>query len=334
MSKRILITGSSGLLGTHSIEHYLQTTQWHLVLLSSLKHLGEYDWLKNLEGYDPDRITLIFHDLNAPFHDMLVERIGKVDAIINAASLTEVEDSIIDPVSFIRANTNAILHVVDLARKLKPGIFIQVSTNEVYGPTPVDERFNEESSYRPSNPYAASKASQEMICFSFWRTFDLPLVITNTMNNFGERQASHKFLPMTVRKVLNGEVNTVHARKNGGNWLSGSRVWLHAVNHANANKFIIDNIVPSPFQQGVLEPDRFNVAGADKISNAQVVKKVGEVTGKEPILEYLDFHSSRPGHDLHYALDGDKLRQAGWIPPISMASSFERVIEWLVSNPS
>lgn len=214
--------------------------------------------------------------------------------------------------------------------------FVQVSTDEVYGPAAVGHSHKEGEPFAPSNPYAASKAAQEMIAFSYWRSFGVPVIITNTMNNFGERQDMEKFVPMTIAKIMRGELNIIHGRKVDGEWESGSRVWLHARNHADAVKFILENcpVIRYSSANQVTAPLRFNVAGDREISNLEIVRMIGRIMGIAPKVEFVDFHSSRPGHDLRYSLDGEALRAAGWVMPVSTESSFERMVKWMLDNPA
>lgn len=331
--KRVLLTGGLGFIGSHTVEHYLANTDWHLVVIDSLRFAGRVERVTEMSGYDPDRVTLLWHDLRAPLHEMLCRQIGEVDCIINMASDSHVDRSISDPVDFVQNNVALVLNTLEFARGLKNlKAFVQVSTDEVYGPAAAGHSHKEGEPFAPSNPYAASKAAQEMIAFSYWRTFGVPLIITNTMNNFGERQDIEKFVPMTIRKVITGEKNIIHAKKENGKWISGARVWLHARNHADALQFILENCKPVLYANDVDTPLRFNVAGDREITNLEIVQMVGEIIGKQPKTEFVDFHSSRPGHDLRYSLDGTALREAGWKMPVSTEQSFARMVNWMLEN--
>lgn len=334
--KRALITGGLGFIGSHTLEHYLINTDWHIVVLDSLRHAGRVERVTGIDGYDPDRVTLLWHDLRAPLHKMLRENIGPVNYIVNMASDSHVDRSITDPVDFVQNNVSLALNMLEFARGHKPlEKFVQVSTDEVYGPAPAGHSHKEGEPFAPSNPYAASKAAQEMIAFSYWRTFDVPLVITNTMNNFGERQDIEKFVPMTIRKIKQQETNIIHGKKVNGEWVSGSRVWLHARNHADAVKFILTELAPVRYsrEDEVTAPLRFNVAGDREISNLEIVNLIGGIMNIKPRIEFVDFHSSRPGHDLRYSLDGGALRDAGWRMPISTEESFARMVNWMLKHP-
>lgn len=337
MSKRVLLTGGLGFIGSHTVEHWLKNTDWEIVVLDSLRFSGRVERLTDIEGYDPSRATVLWHDMRAPFHDQIKRQIGDVDYIVNMASDSHVDRSITEPVDFVQNNVNLVLNALEYAREVKPEKFIQVSTDEVYGPAAIGHSHEEGEPHRPSNPYSASKSAQEAIAFSYWRTYDVPVYITNTMNNFGERQHPEKYVPMVIKKILNQEQISVHSKfcERTGMKIIGSRVWLHARNHADAVQYILENIPHIPYVDSDETPDlqRYNVAGEQEITNLKIVDMISEIMGQEANWKLEDYHSSRPGHDLRYSLNGDKLREAGWVPPMSVEESFKRTVEWTLEHP-
>jgi len=336
VSKRVLLTGGLGFIGSHTVEHWLKNTDWEIVVLDSLRFSGRVERLTDIDGYDPSRATVLWHDMRAPFHDQIKRQIGDVDYIVNMASDSHVDRSITEPVDFVQNNVNLVLNALEYAREVKPEKFIQVSTDEVYGPAPAGHDHAEGEAHRPSNPYSASKSAQESIAYSYWRTFDVPVIITNTMNNFGERQHPEKYVPMVIKKIIAGDKIDIHSKPNqDGSWEIGSRVWLHARNHADAIQHIIETVDVDYYIDSIATPDlqRFNVAGEQEIDNLQIVKMISDIIGQEPVYELVDFHSSRPGHDLRYSLDGGKLRAAGWVPPMTVEESFRRTVEWTLNHP-
>src|SRR3990167_7229819 len=193
--KRVLLTGIGGSIAVHVLAHIFTNTQWDIVGIDSFQHKGWVDRIKVMTKDHPEwkeRLTLFVQDLIIPFSSIIIKRLGKIDYIVNLASLSDVEASIQDPVPFILNNVNLAINMLEYARKAKPKVFIQISTDEVYGPVANknDNGVKEWGVFLPSNPYAASKACQEMIAISYWRTYDVPVIITNTMNNFGEMQQS------------------------------------------------------------------------------------------------------------------------------------------------
>lgn len=336
MNKRVLLTGGLGFIGSHTVEHWLKNTDWEIVVLDALRFSGRIERLTDIEGYDPSRVTVVWHDLRAPLHSQVQDKIGKIDYIVNMASDSHVDRSITHPVDFVQNNVNLVLNMLEYAREAQPEKFIQVSTDEVYGPAPAGHNHAEGEPHRPSNPYSASKSAQEAIAYSYWRTFNVPVIITNTMNNFGERQHPEKYVPMVIKKVLSGNLIEVHSKPNeNGEWTVGSRVWLHARNHADAIQFILENVDVDYYIDSNGTPDiqRFNVAGEKEIDNLEIVNMIADIVGEEPNYELVDFHSSRPGHDLRYSLDGSKLKEYGWNAPISVQQSFERTVQWTMSHP-
>jgi len=165
------------------------------------------EWIK--------RMNIITHDLNAPLSPLQRKKIGKIDYIISMASLSDVEASIHEPAQFIHNNVNLVLNLLEYAREVKPEVFIQISTDEVYGASAskFGDLRKEWDAIIPSNPYAASKACQEAIAISYWRTYGVPLIITNTMNNAGEYQQASKFPVMIQKAIMKGEEITIHGRE-------------------------------------------------------------------------------------------------------------------------
>jgi dTDP-glucose 4,6-dehydratase len=333
LSQRVLLTGGLGFIGSHTVEHWLKNTDWDIVVMDALRFSGRVERLTDIDCFDPDRVRVVWHDLRAPIHPQLVDSIGAVDWIVNMASDSHVDRSITDPVPFVENNVALVLNMLEYAREVRPDKFIQISTDEVYGPAPVGHSHREGEVLRPSNPYSASKAAQEMIAFSYWRTFDVPVIITNTMNNFGERQHPEKYVPMVMSRILNGKPIQVHAKDGSDGWTIGARVWLHARNHGDAVQFILENAPVIPYSDDDPEPERFNIAGEKEINNLEIAEMVGEILGIEPITELVDFHSSRPGHDLRYSLDGTKLHEAGWQQPMTIEESFEQTVQWTYNHP-
>lgn len=349
MTKRVLLTGGLGFIGGHTIEHWLKTTDWHIVVVDSLRFAGRIERLTDMEEYDPDRVTVVWHDLNVPFTPLTLRTIGDIDYVVNMASDSHVDRSIQDPGPFIRNNVNLATTMLDYARYAQPEKYIQIGTDEIFGPAPPGVSHKEGDPLRPSNPYSASKAAQEQISFAYWRTYDVPVILTRTMNNVGERQDIEKYVPMVMRKVLKGEVVQIHGKpypaevkrledeewEDMTHWEIGSRVWLHARNHADALTWILKNDEPSVYMDGdyVDHPNWWNIAGDEELNNLEIAQEIADYIGKPLKYEMVDFHSSRPGHDLRYSLDGSRLRNSGWVPPMDIHESLKQTVEWTMNNP-
>jgi dTDP-D-glucose 4,6-dehydratase len=177
---------------------------------------------------------------------------------------------------------------------------------------------------------SASKAAQEAIAISYWRTYGVPVILTNTMNIIGERQDPEKFLPMLIRRISRGETVTIHGTPDH----IGTRHYLHARNAASAWLFLLRDYTATPSMYPAADrPDRWNVAGPEPVSNLDLALQVATIIGKPLDYELTDFHSARPGHDPHYGLDPSRLHTAGWKQPVDFEESLIRTVEWALDHP-
>jgi len=310
-------------------------TDWDVVAPVTFTHKGKSDRvasaLENNQAWQK-RVKVIMLDLTGPIEEPTISRIGHIDEIWNVASDSHVDRSIEEPGAFIQNNVALMTNILDYARKVRPSLILQMSTDEVYGPAPVGYAHKEWDTIMPSNPYSGSKAAQEAICFSYWRTYDLPIVITNTMNIIGEMQDPEKFVPMTIQRLLAGTPMTVHVSPEG---ISGSRYYLHARNLADAWLAISNGqFAPQTYSTGWTSPTRYHIVGEREVSNVQMVYEIAKILNVPPRLQKVNFHESRPGHDLRYALDGAKIEDSlGWKAPISFETSLRRTVEWTLKHP-
>lgn len=351
---RVLITGAGGFVGHHFFEHILVETDWDVVLTDSFRHKGKTDRIREVLANAPkmrpaqesrwhERTQVITHDLRAPFSRQAVEQIGAIDYLVAYASESHVDRSITDPVPFIMNNTEVVLTTLELARELKPKALVWVSTDEVYGPVAADDHLGhpEWDAILPSNPYSASKAAQEAIAISYWRTYGVPLILVNCMNMIGERQDPEKYLPMIIGKISRGEKIQIHGTPDE----IGTRHYLHSRNLASGILHLLKKTTPSAFPAHVDSyehalaptadrPDRYNISSPDRIDNLQLAQMVAGIVGTDLKYELIDFHSTRPGHDPHYGLDPFKMADIGWEMPIPFDESLKRTVEWTLDNPS
>ncbi len=319
---KTLLTGCGGLVGSHLLRYLLENTDHEIICVDSWEHKGQpANTLRAIKGYE-DRVTIITHDLNAQFTDRQKKQIGHVDYMLNIASESHVDRSITDPVNFIKNNINLVLSMLELAREIKPKLFLQFSTDEVYGVAPEGYNHKEWESHIPSNPYSASKAAQEDIAISYWRTYGVPVVITNTMNIFSETQDWEKFIPLCVNKILNNEEITIHSYP--GATKAGSRFYIHANSVAEAVNFIMTK--PVALYPEANRPDRYNIVGDVEMDNLKLALTIGKILGKEVKYQLVDAHSGRPGHDTRYALDGSKLAEMGWKPKQNFSGKITEVV--------
>ena len=325
---RVLVSGVGGFVGSHVLRHLLENTDWHVIGLDSFRHHGKLDRAQyQLLGQDRARYTHLVYDLALPFSDQFVEYLGPVDYVLNLASESHVERAIEDPRPFVENNVALALTMLEWARHADLKAFIQVSTDEVYGPI-TDVGHAEGEAHRPSNPYSASKAMQEDLCYSYWRTYGVPVVITNTLNLVGELQDVEKYVPKVMRAVMAGETVTVHASKDGA---IGSRFYMHARNQADALLFLLRHGEPTRYPAPDL--DRYNIVSDVELDNLELAQLVAKNMDRELRYELVDFHRTRPGHDLRYGLDGSKIAALGWEPPVDFAEAFQRTVYWTMLHP-
>lgn len=329
--KRVLLTGISGFIGAHVMSHLLKNTDYEIVGIASWRHKGVPTKISNDENYKKhiDRVTILTHDLQAPITEDLKRQIGHIDIILNLASDSHVDRSIIEPVPFFKNNVDIAQNMLEFARECKPELFLQFSTDEVYGQAKPNEYHKEWDDIKPSNVYSASKAAQEALAISYWRSYGVPLVITNCMNVFGQFQDKEKYTPLCVNKILKGETLFIHSYP--GAKQAGSRFYLHARNICDALLFIINNVKP-PLYPDADRPERFNIVGDAEIDNLSYAQKIADIVGKPLVFELTDTHSARPGHDCRYALDGQKLKDYGYHYPVSFEESLKTTIEWYLNN--
>lgn len=325
MSKKILITGGCGFIGHHFVEHILRKTDWSVIIIDKLNYasLG-LARLNDIDALHNSRVKILTPDLQHGLTIGMEKEIGyDIDYIVHMAAETHVDNSISEPVQFIHNNVMSTVHLLEFARKCKSlKIFFYFSTDEVYGPALGDKLFSEDERHNPTNPYSASKSSAEQICVSYGNTYAIPVMRINVMNAFGERQHVEKFIPKVINKVLKGETVYIHAYPDKQQ--SGTRFYIHARNIAQGVLFLIEN--------GKIG-ESYNLTGEREISNLEIAQKIADVIGKPLNYELVDFHSSRPGHDLRYGLDGSKMEKMGWKLPVNFDDAITKTIRWTLEHP-
>ncbi len=323
---RVLLTGGAGFIGHHIVDHVLRHTDWRIVVLDRLEHGGNLNRLAEvMADAGPDarhRVAWQFHDLRAPLGGQLIRQIGDVDAVLHVAASTHVDRSILSPIDFVWDNVLGTAHILDYARQADIGKFVYFGTDEVFGPAPPGVLFKEWDRYKSGNPYSATKAGAEELALAYHNTYRLPVIITHTMNVFGERQHPEKYIPMTVRKVRDGDKVTVHA--NADRTKAGSRFYIHAKNVAAALLFLLEKGAAG---------EKYNIVGEKEVDNLLLAQTIAAAQGKPLDYEMVDFHSARPGHDLRYALSGEKMASMGWKPPLNFETALDQVVRWTLDNP-
>lgn len=336
MSKRVLITGGAGFMGHHLIDKVLRETDWEIVSLDRLDYSGNLNRIAHMmqdhTDKDRKRLNLQWHDLRADVNPLVSKQIGKVDYILHVAAGSHVDRSISDPMSFVLDNVVGTCNILEFARKQDNlERFVYFSTDEIFGPAPDNISYRERDRYNSTNPYSATKAGGEELAVAYHNTYKLPVYVTHTMNIIGERQHPEKYIPICIRKILNNETVTIHSDSTCTR--AGSRHYIHAADVADAIMFLLKRKIDTVPDYGGATCPKFNVVGRQELNNLEVAKIIAEELGKKLKYELVDFHSSRPGHDLRYALSGDYMRELGWQPTLDIRDRIEQIVDWTVLHP-
>jgi dTDP-glucose 4,6-dehydratase len=321
---KIVLTGGCGFIGHHFAEYVYKNTDWDIIILDKLTYASMgFERLRNNNLYNSKRVKIFTVDLCNELSEGLKKEIGyDVEYIVHMAAETHVDNSIKEPRNIIMNNVTSTVNLLEWSRTLQNlKMFFYFSTDEVFGPALGDTLYKEWDRHRPTNPYSASKSAAENICLSYENTYKIPLIIVNVMNAFGERQHVEKFIPLCIKKILNDETVYIHSYPD--KITSGTRFYIHAQNIANAVLFLIKN--------GSIG-EKYNISGEEEVSNLELAQLIAKNLNKELKYEMIDFHSSRPGHDLRYGLDGKKIYALGWNPTFDFKKSLEKTVLWTLNN--
>lgn len=317
----ILITGAAGFIGHHLVDVILKETDWQVTVIDGLDCSGNLNRLAEIGAVNNPRVKFIYHDLRSPINELLAAQIGPQNYIAHLAAGTHVDRSIDKPMEFVLDNVVATCNILEFARQANAK-FLYFSTDEVFGPAPEGVNYKEDARYNSGNPYAATKAGGEELAVAYANTYGLKVCITHTMNCIGPRQHPEKFLPMTISKVMAGKQVLIHSNKDRTK--AGSRFYIHAEDVAQAVLVL--------FKAGAT--GKYNIVGERELDNLQLAEWVALACKKDLDAELVDFHSSRPGHDLRYALDGSKmLKEFGWKPSRTIDRAIAETVEWSLANP-
>ncbi len=316
VNMNILVTGGCGFIGSHFLRYMMKTYLGDsFICLDALTYAGNKNNIKDLP--EDSRLTIIEGNIrDASFVDTLFVTY-KPDVVVHFAAETHVDRSITGPQVFLE--TNVIGTGVLLDACLRYGIqrFHHVSTDEVYGALPLEGGvpFTEQSPLKPTSPYAASKASSDLLVLSYYKTYGLPVTISRCSNNYGAHQYPEKLIPLMIQNALLDKPLPVY-----GNGLN-IRDWIHVVDHCRAIDFIL--------QKGTVG-EVYNVGAGEEIPNIQLVKRILDVLGKP--YELIRYVPDRLGHDLRYAINSSKLGTLGWRPEYTMEETLQGIVEWYREN--
>lgn len=334
--KRILVTGGAGFIAHHFINYILKNTDWEIVSLDRLDYSGNLNRLNEVvmqySEQERKRVKIVYHDLKAELNPQICNTIGDIDYIAHLAAGSHVDRSIDFPMEFVQDNVIGTVNILNYARQVKDlKLFIYFSTDEVFGPAPEGIKFKEYDRYNSTNPYSASKAAAEELVVAYQNTYTLPCIITHTMNVFGERQHPEKFIPMCIKKIRDGQTITIHSNKEKTK--AGSRHYIHADDVADALYFLItlSSYMSNTDQYSVSKCPKYNIVGAEELDNLELALLIADIENKGLMYDMIDFHSSRPGHDLRYALDGSLMEELGWSPK-PVKERLKQVVNWTLEN--
>ena len=318
MDKKILVTGGAGFIGGKFV-HYMvdKYPNYMIVNLDALTYAGNLETCQPVEG-KPNYKFVKGDIADRKFIFDLFEK-EKFDIVVNFAAESHVDRSVTDPEIFIKTNIMGTQVLMDASRAFGVERYHQVSTDEVYGDLPLDRPdlfFTEETPLHTSSPYSASKASADLLVFAYHRTFGLPITISRCSNNYGPYHFPEKLIPLMISRALNDEQVPVYG--NGEN----VRDWLHVYDHCAAIDLIL--------HKGKVG-EVYNVGGHNERTNLEVVKTVLKALNKpESLITYV---KDRPGHDLRYAIDPQKLEnELGWKPVYTFDTGIKQTIEWYLNN--
>ena len=315
---KFLITGGAGFIGGNYA--HIMTEKYpedEFIVLDALTYAGNLETLEPLQNRPNFRF--VKEDIcNREKIDELFEK-EKFDVVINFAAETHVDRSVLHPEVFLNTNIMGVQVLLDASLKYGVSRFHQVSTDEVYGDLPLDRPdlfFTESTPLHTSSPYSASKASADLLCMAYHRTYHLPLTISRCSNNYGPYQFPEKLIPLMIARALDNESLPVYG--DGAN----VRDWLHVSDHCTA----IDLIV----RKGKVG-EVYNIGGHNERTNLEVVKTILNQLGKsEDLIHYV---KDRPGHDLRYAIDPTKIEtELGWKPQYVFETGIKQTIDWYLEH--
>jgi dTDP-glucose 4,6-dehydratase len=328
MSKKILITGGAGFIGSHVIRLFVNKyPDYTIINLDALTYAGNLENLKDVEQRDNYRFVKA-NILDAPILEQIFQDYQITD-VIHLAAESHVDRSILSPLDFVYTNIIGTVNLLNTAKKFWAGnmqdhLFYHISTDEVFGSLGDTGFFTETTAYDPRSPYSASKASSDHFVRAYHETYHLPSIVSNCSNNYGPNHFPEKLIPLFIHNILEKKALPVY-----GDGLY-TRDWLYVKDHARA----IDTI----FHQGKAG-ETYNIGGFNEWKNIDLVtllcrlmdEKLGRAKGEsEQLITYV---KDRPGHDRRYAIDASKIKeQFGWEPSVTFEEGLSETIDWYLSN--
>lgn len=309
---RILVTGGAGFIGSNFIRHMLNKyPDYEIINLDKLTYAGNLENLKDIEKNK--RYEFVKGDIADP--KIVAKWVREAQVIVNFAAETHVDRSIVNAGDFVSTNVFGTYTLLEAAKKNSISKYIQISTDEVYGSIEKGA-FKESDELKPSSPYSATKASADLLAMSYYITYQLPVIITRSSNNFGPYQFPEKVMPLFITNVL--EDKPVPLYGDGQN----VRDWVYVLDNCEA----IDQVMHKG-KAGEI----YNIGGSNELANIELTKKILELLGKSD--EFIQPVTDRLGHDRRYALDCFKLRsELGWKPQHDFNQALKDTINWYKEN--
>ena len=311
---KLLVTGGAGFIGSNFIHYILSKhPEDEIVNFDKLTYAGNLDNLKDLEG-DP-RYKFYKGDICDPAAvEKAIHLIDQVDAIINFAAETHVDRSILCAGSFVQTDVYGTHVLLEAVKKFKIKRYVHISTDEVYGSIEHGS-FTEESPLYPNSPYAASKAGGDLLVRSYSKTYDLPVIITRSSNNYGPYHYPEKVIPLFITNALQDKKLPLYG--DGKN----VRDWLYVEDNCEAIDLVL--------RKG-REGEIYNIAGESERQNLEITKMIlKEVDKPESLIEFV---KDRPGHDRRYSIDCSKIKKLGWQPRTDFEEGLRKTIRWFYNN--
>jgi len=313
--KTFLVTGGAGFIGSRFVNYILaKYDEVKVVNIDKLTYAGNPENLKNLAN---DERHIFYHD-DICDKDRVIElfKLHKPEFVVNFAAESHVDRSIGKPEDFIQTDVFGSFTLLEASRNQEIEKFIQISTDEVYGST-LGEPFRETDALMPSSPYSASKAAADRLAYSYFKTYNLPVIITRASNNFGSHQYPEKLIPLFITNAMDDKFLPLYG--DGQN----VRDWLYVEDHCAAIDFIMS--------KGV-DGEVYNVGGGNELTNLTITETILKLNNKSiDLIKYVD---DRPGHDRRYALDCTKLINLGWKAETNFEDAMKMCVEWYQNNRS
>lgn len=308
----VLVTGGAGFIGSNFVRYAIEAhPDWHVTTLDKLTYAGRRENLRDV--MDNARHTFVHGDICDPaVAGPLVEA---SNIVVHFAAETHVDRSIMGAADFIRTDVEGSFVLLEAARRAKALTrFVQISTDEVYGSVPQGHS-RETDELKPRNPYSASKAGADRLAYSYWATYDVPVIVTRASNNYGPFQFPEKIIPLFVTNLIDDLQVPLYG--DGGN----VRDWLHVLDHCRALDFLIER-----GENGEV----YNVGGGNEVKNLDLTHQLLSLVGKPSSL--IKPVQDRQGHDRRYALDTGKLRALGWAPQVTFDGGLSDTVAWYREN--